>query len=212
MPNSPSRRGTGLCGVATSQFQAVADTTTGTTQGSNSNTLNSTIAGNSCAQQQRERETQRPRPEDPDDREDEREPGCLPERLRCEDGDVVFEADVRALGDQRPIVHRLGRGDDEWIRVDQDEEYDGRDDQRRNRSVASARRSALRPRPGRPEPPTPTPDLARCSRVAAFCEVVMLLLPEWCRNYDVADSSSVCSVSSAVFESVWPPRIVCVNC
>src|SRR5688572_20032705 len=45
MPNSPSSRGTGLCGVATSQFQAVADTTTGTTQGSNSSTLNAPLPG-----------------------------------------------------------------------------------------------------------------------------------------------------------------------
>src|SRR5579875_589045 len=44
-PSQEARIGSGLCGVATSQFQEVADTTTGTTQGRSSRTLNRPPAG-----------------------------------------------------------------------------------------------------------------------------------------------------------------------
>ena len=49
MPSARARLGTGLSGVATSQFQAVEDTTIGTTQGSSSNTLNRCCRGSWCA-------------------------------------------------------------------------------------------------------------------------------------------------------------------
>src|SRR3954453_7260987 len=44
-PRACARLGSGLCGVATSQFQAVDDTTTGTTHGSNSSVLKTPRAG-----------------------------------------------------------------------------------------------------------------------------------------------------------------------
>src|ERR671916_26820 len=44
-PNASARIGIGLWGVATSQFHEVAETTTGTTQGSRSSTLNPVLKG-----------------------------------------------------------------------------------------------------------------------------------------------------------------------
>src|SRR3954454_1401464 len=44
-PSHSHRIGSGLCGVAPSQFQAVADTTTGTTHGSSRSTLKTALPG-----------------------------------------------------------------------------------------------------------------------------------------------------------------------
>ena len=44
-PSAWARIGSGLCGVATSQFHAVAETTTGTTQGSSRSTRNTVLPG-----------------------------------------------------------------------------------------------------------------------------------------------------------------------
>src|SRR5690349_17858340 len=44
-PSACARLGSGLCGVATSQFHAVDDTTMGTTQGSSSSVLNTARPG-----------------------------------------------------------------------------------------------------------------------------------------------------------------------
>ena len=79
--------------MATSQFQEVAETTTGTTQGSSRSTLNSPFAGIRVLQQQREPEADGPAAEYPDEREDDGEHRGVQEGRRLHDVDVVGEAD-----------------------------------------------------------------------------------------------------------------------
>ena len=69
-PSASARMGIGLCGVATSQFHAVAETTTGTTHGSSSSTLKMPLPGIRVLQQQGECEADEPTAEHADQRED----------------------------------------------------------------------------------------------------------------------------------------------
>src|SRR6266702_2229960 len=137
-PRSWTSLGIGLSLVAMSQFHAVVETTTGTTQGSMSSTLNTVAPGTDVRSSSASARPTSQLPKTAHEHEDQSESGRAPEVRVGEDVTVVGEARPRSARDQRAVVHRLGKAVEQWISVDRcqhDHRRRHQDDQRRGTRV-----------------------------------------------------------------------------
>ena len=122
----PEVRGTatgiGLSGVATSQFQAVEDTTIGTTQGSSSSTLKVPPAGILVRSSRARPRPTSQEPNTPTMVKIRVNRAAFQNAVGGQDVGEVLGADEVAGGDQGAVVRGLDAGVDERVAVDQDEQ------------------------------------------------------------------------------------------
>ena len=152
-PRRAASAGIGLVGVATSQFQAVDETTIGTTQGSISSTLNTVFPGTLVRSSSARPIPTSQLPNTPTTVKMTVNRAAFQNRGLVEHVDVVGQADELAGHDQRAVTDRLQRGDDQRVGVDQQQQHDRRRDQQDHGDGAAARARGSGRKPAVPRIP-----------------------------------------------------------